>query len=69
MSQIEHAIRMTDAEVNRYMRAKLRELQCPEKAPDKEPEMSSEKAPEKGSKKKITWASKIDQKEMEQKPV
>jgi len=64
MSQMEHTIHLTDAEVNRYLRSKLRQLQVPEQTPEPEP------IPEKLGK-KIAWGPvlKIDPKEIEQKPV
>ena len=63
---MEHTIRMSDAEMNRYLRSKLRELQVPE--PEKVPE--PEPIPEKLGK-KIAWGHvlKIDPKEIEQKSV
>ena len=68
MSQMEHTIRMSDVEMNRYLRSKLRELrpseQMPEKEPDKDP-VQDEKP------KKIAWGPvlKIDPKEIEPGPV
>lgn len=64
MSQMEHTIRLTDAEVNRYLRSKLRELRPSEQLPEPEP------IPEKLGK-KIAWGPvlKIDPKEIEQKSV
>lgn len=61
---MEHTIYLKDAEVNRYLRAKLRELRPSEQLPEKEP------VPEKPGK-KIAWGPviKIDPKEIEQKPV
>jgi hypothetical protein len=59
---MEHTIYLKDAEVNRYLRAKLRELQAPEQTPEPVPEKPG---------KKIAWGPviKIDPKEIEQKPV
>ena len=60
---MEHTIHMKDAEVNRYLRSKLSELQVPE-TPEPQP------IPEKLCK-KITWdpVLKIETKEIEQKSV
>jgi hypothetical protein len=60
---MEHTIRMSDAEMNRYLRAKLRELR---------PSEQIEKEPVKDEKpKKIAWGPvlKIDPKEIEPGPV
>jgi hypothetical protein len=64
MSQMEHTIYLKDAEVNRYLRAKLRELRPSEQLPELVP------VPEKLGK-KIAWGPviKIDPKEIEQKDV
>ena len=66
MSQMEHTIRMSDAEMNRYLRSKLRALQVPEQTPEPEPEETPEKLG-----KKIAWGPvlKIEQKEIEPGPV
>lgn len=63
---MEHTIRLTDAEVNRYLRSKLRELRPSEQLPEKEPEPIPEKLG-----KKIAWGPvlKIDPKEIEPGPV
>jgi hypothetical protein len=65
MSQMEHTIRMSDAEMNRYLRAKLRELR-----PSEQIEKAPEPVPERPGK-KIAWGPvlKIDPKETEQKSV
>lgn len=62
---MEQTIRMNDAEVNRYLRSKLRVLQVQEP-----PEPPPEQPPEKLGK-KIAWGPvlKIEQKEIEQGPV
>jgi hypothetical protein len=54
---MEHTIRMSDAEMNRYLRSKLRQLQVPEQTPEPEP------IPEKQGK-KIAWvlSKKLTQK-------
>jgi len=59
---MEHTIYLKDAEVNRYLRAKLRELRPSEQLPEPVPEKPG---------KKIAWGPviKIDPKEIEQKPV
>ena len=59
---MEHTIHLTDAEMNRYLRSKLRELRLSEQI---------EKAPEKEKPKKIVWGPvlKIDPKEIEPGPV
>jgi len=59
---------MTDAEMNHYLRSKLRALQIPEETP--EPEEYPEQPPEKLGK-KVAWGPilKIEQKETEQKSV
>ena len=66
MSQMEHTIRMTDAEMNRYLRSKLRALRVPEETPEPTPEPAPEKLG-----KKIAWSPvlKIEEKEIEQGPV
>jgi hypothetical protein len=63
---MEHTIRLTDAEVNRYLRSKLRQLQVPETEPEKTPEPTPEKLG-----KKIAWGPvlKIDPKEINPAPV
>ena len=68
MSQMEHTIRMSDAEMNRYLRSKLRQLHVPEQS--SEPEEYPEQPPEKLGK-KIAWGPvlKIEQKEIEPDPV
>lgn len=66
MSQMEQTIRMSDAEMNRYLRSKLRQLQVPETEAEQTPEPIPEKLG-----KKIAWGpvQKIDPKEIEQKSV
>jgi hypothetical protein len=61
---MEHTIHMTDAEMNRYLRSKLRQLQVPE--PEKVPEQTPEKLG-----KKIAWGPvlKIEEKEIEKRSV
>jgi hypothetical protein len=68
MYKMEHTIYMKDAEVNRYLRAKLRELRPSEQLPEPIPEPVP--IPEKLGK-KIAWGPvlKIDPKEIEQKSV
>lgn len=61
---MEHTIRMSDAEMNRYLRSKLRELRPSEQMPEK-----AENDPVHAEKlgKKIAWGPvlKIDPKEIE----
>ena len=61
MSQMEHTLHLTDAEVNRYLRSKLRALQIQEPQ-EPQPEQTPEKLG-----KKIAWGpvQKIDPKEIE----
>ena len=61
MSQMEHTIHMSDAEMNRYLRSKLKELRPSEQMPEKEPDKDEK------SGKKIAWGPvlKIDPKEIE----
>jgi len=60
---MEHTIHLKDTEVNRYLRAKLRELRPSEQLPEKAPEPIPEKPG-----KKIAWGPvlKIEPKETEQ---
>ena len=64
MSQMEQTLYLKDAEVNRYLRSKLRALQV------QEPEPPPEQPPEKLGK-KIAWGPviKIDPKEIEKQTV
>ena len=63
---MEHTIHLTDAEVNRYLRSKLRALQIQEPQ-EPQPEHTPEQTPEKLGK-KIAWGpvEKIEQKEIEE---
>ena len=65
MSQMEDTIRMTDAEMNRYIRSKLRALQVQEHVPEKDP------VPPEKLGKKIAWGPvlKIEEKEIVPGPV
>ena len=65
MSQMEHTIHMSDAEMNRYLRSKLKELRPSEQMPEKEPDKDPVQAEKLG--KKIAWGPvlKIDPKEIE----
>lgn len=58
---MEHTIHMSDAEMNRYLRSKLRELRPSEQMPEKEPDQAEKLG------KKIAWGPvlKIDPKEIE----
>ena len=68
MSQIEETLHLTDVEMNRYLRSKLRELRPSEQL--SVPEMEPEKVPDKLGK-KIAWGPvlKIEEKEIVPGPV